>query len=108
MTSVVPALHSVDPHVADVDTLRHEDIPRAAGNQEHITRLAESGAGFPPILLHRATVRVIDGIHRPPPARERQAVARIARRRAGNATTSARRPEQRESRPDNPLRLRRG
>ncbi|MBE8520940.1 ParB-like nuclease domain-containing protein [Amycolatopsis sp. H6(2020)] len=45
--------------------LRPSDSPRLAGeNSEHIQALAESPAGLPPIMVHRATMRVIDGMHR--------------------------------------------
>jgi ParB-like chromosome segregation protein Spo0J len=39
--------------------------PRLAGEDpEHTRLLAESGAALPPILVHRPTRRVIDGLHR--------------------------------------------
>jgi hypothetical protein len=39
--------------------------PRRSGESlEHIRRLAESEAELPPIVVHRATMRVIDGMHR--------------------------------------------
>lgn len=39
--------------------------PRLAGvNVEHARLMAESGARLPPILVHRVTMRVIDGYHR--------------------------------------------
>jgi ParB-like nuclease domain len=41
------------------------DSPRLAGEDaEHIKVLAEAEAPLPPILVHRATMRVIDGMHR--------------------------------------------
>lgn len=39
--------------------------PRLTGeNEEHTRLLAESGARLPPIIVHRTTMRVIDGMHR--------------------------------------------
>ncbi|MGF1425343.1 ParB N-terminal domain-containing protein [Kitasatospora sp. LaBMicrA B282] len=50
------------------------DSPRLAGeNIEHITMLAESEAELPPIVVHRPTMRVIDGMHRLRAARLRGA-----------------------------------
>lgn len=41
------------------------DSPRMNGaNAEHCRTLAESGAELPPIVVHRSTMRVIDGAHR--------------------------------------------
>lgn len=48
-----------------VDSLCSADSPRLVGeNVEHIRVLAESGADLPPILVHRPTMRVVDGMHR--------------------------------------------
>jgi ParB-like chromosome segregation protein Spo0J len=48
-----------------VDSLLPADSPRSRGeDDEHIKRLAESGAKLPPILVHDGTMRVIDGMHR--------------------------------------------
>jgi ParB-like chromosome segregation protein Spo0J len=41
------------------------DSPRLAGKDaEHVELLAASGTTLPPILVHRDTMRVIDGMHR--------------------------------------------
>lgn len=41
------------------------DSPRLAGeNTEHVRTLAESEANLPPIIVNRATMDVIDGVHR--------------------------------------------
>ncbi|MYZ17342.1 ParB N-terminal domain-containing protein [Streptomyces sp. SID10115] len=41
------------------------DSPRLVGeNADHIRVLAEAGSDLPPILVHRPTMRVIDGMHR--------------------------------------------
>lgn len=45
--------------------IRTGDSPRLAGeNREHIKMLAESIDEFPPILVHRSSMRIIDGMHR--------------------------------------------
>ncbi len=51
--------------VVAIHALREADSPRLKGpDPEHIARLAESEAAVPPILVHRQTMRVIDGMHR--------------------------------------------
>lgn len=48
-----------------VESLLGADSPRLAGeNIEHVLVLNETEARFPPITVHRATMRVIDGMHR--------------------------------------------
>lgn len=48
-----------------VDELVAADSPRAGGEDEqHARLLAESGAELPPIVVHRRSMRVIDGMHR--------------------------------------------
>ncbi len=48
-----------------VDSLVLANSPRLGGeDQEHVRTLAESGEGLPPIIVHRPTMRVIDGAHR--------------------------------------------
>ncbi|MEV5575410.1 ParB N-terminal domain-containing protein [Spirillospora sp. NPDC052269] len=55
-----------------VSALLAADSPRDAGeNEEHVETLAAAGAGLPPIIVHRATMRVIDGLHRLKAARLR-------------------------------------
>ncbi|MEU4805609.1 ParB/RepB/Spo0J family partition protein [Actinosynnema sp. NPDC023587] len=45
--------------------LRPSDSPRLAGEDcEHARVLAETDAVLPPVLVHRPTMRVIDGMHR--------------------------------------------
>ncbi|MFJ4908717.1 transcriptional regulator [Streptomyces sp. NPDC093249] len=48
----------------DIRTLQPADSPRFTIDQAHVRALAESEAEFPPILVHRATLRVVDGMHR--------------------------------------------
>jgi len=51
--------------VVPVDSLLASDSPRLAGeNTDHIRLLAESDNPLPPIVVHRRTMRVIDGMHR--------------------------------------------
>jgi ParB-like chromosome segregation protein Spo0J len=48
-----------------IDCLRSADSPRLAGeSSEHTRTLAESEVILPPIVVHRSTMRVIDGMHR--------------------------------------------
>lgn len=48
-----------------IDELRLAGSPRLNGEDaEHVRLLAESAGRFPPILVHRATMTVIDGAHR--------------------------------------------
>ncbi|MFE9421339.1 ParB N-terminal domain-containing protein [Kitasatospora sp. NPDC006697] len=57
-----------------LDTLRPGDSPRFQPvDEEHVRRLAESEAELPPILVHRVTMRVIDGAHRLSAARRKGA-----------------------------------
>ncbi|MEV4641677.1 winged helix-turn-helix transcriptional regulator [Actinoplanes sp. NPDC049548] len=66
-----------DPHQAPVeivpiDALVADGSPRSRGESpEHAHMLASSGAQLPPILVHRQTMRVIDGFHRLSAARIR-------------------------------------
>jgi ParB-like chromosome segregation protein Spo0J len=51
--------------VVRIDQLRLGGTPRLAGlNDEHVRLLAESVTDLPPILVHRATRTVVDGVHR--------------------------------------------
>ncbi|MGK5552260.1 ParB N-terminal domain-containing protein [Actinomadura kijaniata] len=48
-----------------IDRLRSSFSPRMSGeDEEHVLRLAETDEKLPPILVHRPTMRVIDGMHR--------------------------------------------
>lgn len=48
-----------------VEELLPADSPRLSGEDlEHVRTLAESAAVLPPIIAHRASMRVIDGMHR--------------------------------------------
>jgi len=48
-----------------VSALSGADSPRTAGeNPEHVEALAAAQTELPPIIVHRATMRVIDGLHR--------------------------------------------
>jgi ParB-like chromosome segregation protein Spo0J len=46
-------------------SLKAADSPRLDGESiDHITVLAQAGVHWPPIVVHRQTMRVIDGMHR--------------------------------------------
>lgn len=48
-----------------VDSLIAADSPRLSGeDREYVRVLAESEAVLPPILVHRSSMRIIDGMHR--------------------------------------------
>ncbi|MFI5916387.1 transcriptional regulator protein [Dactylosporangium sp. NPDC051541] len=48
-----------------IAALRPADSPRLAGeDDEHIRVLADADAELPPVIVHRGTMRVIDGMHR--------------------------------------------
>jgi len=48
-----------------IDALRAGESPRLAGEcPDHVRALAEAEAPLPPIVVHRQTMRVIDGMHR--------------------------------------------
>jgi ParB-like chromosome segregation protein Spo0J len=48
-----------------LSSLKDWDSPRSGGqNNQHIRVLAESHEALPPIIVHRSTMQVIDGVHR--------------------------------------------
>ncbi len=52
-------------HTVAISALRPADSPRRGGlSEDHVRLLAENDATLPPILVHRLTMRVIDGMHR--------------------------------------------
>ncbi|MFE2340191.1 ParB/RepB/Spo0J family partition protein [Streptomyces sp. NPDC059431] len=52
-------------HRVRIDALLSADSPRLSGvDKSHVQRLAEIQASLPPILVHRPTMRIIDGSHR--------------------------------------------
>jgi hypothetical protein len=58
---------AVEPPAARVriDALRGSDSPRLGGEDLlHVRMLAEMEGGLPPIVVHRQTMRVVDGMHR--------------------------------------------
>jgi ParB-like chromosome segregation protein Spo0J len=61
----VKYLASQEVHLVPVAALRPGDSPRLVGEDaERIRVLAESDRPLPPILVHRDSMRVIDGMHR--------------------------------------------
>ena len=60
-----PWSQGVDPVLVPVTALGVGESPRLAGESaEHVKLLAEAEARLPPVLVHRQTMRVIDGVHR--------------------------------------------
>jgi ParB-like chromosome segregation protein Spo0J len=54
-----------DTYTVPLDALHPADSPRLVGEDaEHIRVLAERDHALPPILVHRRSMRVIDGMHR--------------------------------------------
>jgi DNA-binding CsgD family transcriptional regulator len=61
----IPRLGRPEVERLPISSLSAGDSPRLNGESiEHIRLLAASGAQLPPILVHRETLRVIDGMHR--------------------------------------------
>lgn len=55
----------ITPEWIEIESLAGSCSPRSSGTcKAHINRLAVSADELPPILVHRATMRVIDGMHR--------------------------------------------
>lgn len=51
--------------LVNLRSLRFANSPRLSGeNVEHTRRLAEIGDPLPPIIVHRQSMRVLDGLHR--------------------------------------------
>jgi ParB-like chromosome segregation protein Spo0J len=49
----------------DINVLQLADSPRLGGrNEEFVRKLASSGAALAPIVVHRGSLRVVDGAHR--------------------------------------------
>lgn len=62
-TTAQPRVCEVE--MVSIKSLIPADSPRLAGeNKDHIRTLAEVDSALPPILVHRCTMRVIDGMHR--------------------------------------------
>jgi ParB-like chromosome segregation protein Spo0J len=56
---------SIAPEKVPIARLVSGDSPRTRGEQaEHVKLLAETEGALPPIVVHRATMRVVDGMHR--------------------------------------------
>ncbi|MFF3775717.1 ParB/RepB/Spo0J family partition protein [Streptomyces sp. NPDC002232] len=52
-------------HQVRIEALLPADSPRLNGvDEEHVRRLADIYGSLPPVLVHRTTMRVIDGMHR--------------------------------------------
>jgi ParB-like chromosome segregation protein Spo0J len=58
-------LSSTRIQLSPISAILPADTPRLEGEvEEHARILAESAAVLPPIVVHRATMRVVDGMHR--------------------------------------------
>jgi ParB-like chromosome segregation protein Spo0J len=56
---------STAPVAVELASLELDGSPRLEGESEaHIRMLADVGGGLPPILVHRQSMRVLDGMHR--------------------------------------------
>lgn len=65
VVSALPASDLGEVVLVPIDDLLGADSPRLAGEDvSHAHALAETAANLPPIIVHRATMRVIDGMHR--------------------------------------------
>ncbi|GHJ96531.1 hypothetical protein SNE510_60500 [Streptomyces sp. NE5-10] len=52
-------------HRLPIEALLPADSPRLNGlDEDHVRRLADIYASLPPVLVHRTTLRVVDGMHR--------------------------------------------
>src|SRR5437868_3368952 len=61
----VARLHSPGTVPVPVDDLLDGVSPRRSGvDQEHVAVLAEAADSLPPIVVHRPSMRVVDGTHR--------------------------------------------
>jgi ParB-like chromosome segregation protein Spo0J len=75
--------------MVSIRSLRVIDSPRRCGeNAGHIRALAESENELPPIIVHRSTMQVIDGVHRLRAAQRRGEEKIAARFFDGDAATS--------------------
>lgn len=71
-TAVFAALEEAPVVQVPVESLVLAESPRGSGlNTEHAALLAEAAADLPPIIVHRRTMRVLDGAHRCAAARMR-------------------------------------
>lgn len=65
-------LHGAAPEQVAISGLLPADSPRVAGEDvNHARLLADVGAPLPPLVVHRSSMRVIDGMHRLQAARMR-------------------------------------
>lgn len=65
LPKAVDELMAGRPITVPIASLRPSDSPRSGGEDtEHVRTLAECDSSLPPITVHRATMRVVDGMHR--------------------------------------------
>ncbi|MFF7357273.1 ParB/RepB/Spo0J family partition protein [Streptomyces filipinensis] len=59
------ACHLPVTQLVPIASLVTSDSPRIAGEDaEHVEALAETRSALPPIVVHRPTMRIVDGVHR--------------------------------------------
>lgn len=72
METALSAVEVASVSMLPIAALLNDDSPRLAGtNPEHVRALAQVEQPMPPIVVHRPTMRVIDGAHRLKAARLR-------------------------------------
>ncbi|MGW6742536.1 helix-turn-helix domain-containing protein [Streptomyces sp. NPDC055025] len=61
----IPDVVAIPPRTVPIAALKPSDSPRARRQDDsYVRKLAGSGIDFDPVLVHRPTMRVIDGTHR--------------------------------------------
>ncbi|MFI0366875.1 chromosome partitioning protein ParB [Actinomadura sp. 1N219] len=74
---LLPRSRALEDHLGESPSTAHHDLetvavsaltsslsPRRLLDEEHVRRLSEIEDRLPPILVHRGTMRVVDGVHR--------------------------------------------
>lgn len=63
--AIIPDIEDLSIEIVPISHLIIGHSPRCNGEKrEHVLALAEAGGVLPPIIVHRQTMRVIDGLHR--------------------------------------------
>lgn len=77
--SLEDRLEDQEVHEVPIAKLLPADSPRTATDHGHVRALSEAGDALPPIIIDRATLRVVDGMHRLRAAQRRSAETIAAR-----------------------------
>lgn len=64
MHDVSESLEDQEVHEVPIAKLLPANSPRTATDHGHVRALSEAGDALPPIIIDRATLRVVDGMHR--------------------------------------------